>query len=197
MMDDSDRFLLCVLCEAIGSRLSIFGEPRCSTALEGDVILNGFEIADSGVGSGPLTFGDRRFSKALMGVMPPDVAVAGVVSCDRLDFVFSLRGLGEPLRSAGDFGGTSGRDSPSSWFISVSTFKAGFVATPGLKIGDNGLPNEVDTSDRLDCSGMGTAEVGIACPATGPAAGPVTQDIRASPKGPALQFVPGALLDLS
>ena len=112
MTDDSDKFLL---CDAIGSRFSIMGDARWSAALEGEPTLNGFEIADRGVGSAPFTFGDRRLSREPTGTMPPGVAVAGVVSCDRLDFVLSLRGLGEPLRSAtGDLGGTSGGDSTSS-----------------------------------------------------------------------------------
>jgi len=73
----SDMFLLCepVLC--IGSRFSTLGEPRRSDRLEGDAALNGFEIADSGVGNG---FGDRRVSIALCGVLPPDVIEAGFVS---------------------------------------------------------------------------------------------------------------------
>jgi hypothetical protein len=192
--DDSDKLRLCKLCEAIGSRLSILGEPRCSHALDGDPALNGFDIADRGVGSAPCTLGDRRFSKALMGVMPPGVAFAGVVSCDRLDFVLSLRGLGEPLRSAaGDLGGTSGRDSTSSWMTSVSTFKAGFDMTPGLRIGDSGFPKVTDGSKRLGCSGEEKKKECSSCAGEGP----VTQDIRASPKGPALQFGPGALLDRS
>jgi hypothetical protein len=73
----SDIFLLCkpVLC--IGSRFSTLGEPRRSDRLEGDAALNGFDIADSGVGNG---FGDRRVSIALCGVTPPDVIDAEFVS---------------------------------------------------------------------------------------------------------------------
>lgn len=83
--------------------------------MDGEATLNGLELADRGVGKGALTLGDRRLSKAFKEDMAAGVAEAGVVSCDRLDFVFSLRGLGEPLRSAaGDFGGTLGGDSPSS-----------------------------------------------------------------------------------
>jgi len=110
MTDDSDLFLLWAAnCEAIGSRLSILGDPRCSTALEGEPALKGFEMAESGVGSGPVTLGDRLVSKALRGVMPLEVMVAGVDSCDLLDLGLSLSGLGEPLRSdGGDLGGTSG-----------------------------------------------------------------------------------------
>lgn len=82
---------------------------------EGEVTLKGFEMAERGVGRGPFTFGDRRFSKGFMKLMPPEVAVAGVVSCDRLDFALNLSGLGETLPSAaGDFGGTSGGYSGSS-----------------------------------------------------------------------------------
>jgi hypothetical protein len=191
MREDSDKFLL---CETIGSRFSIMGDARCSTALEGEPTLNGFEIADRGVGKAPLTFGDRRLSKVPMETMPPGAVVAGVVSCDRLDFVLSLRGLGEPLRSAtGDFGGTSGGESTSSWMTSVSTFNAGLVDTPGLRMGDNGFPKVAGASDRVNCS-----EVNILQDSSSRAGeGPVTQDIIASPKGPFLQFVPGALLDRS
>jgi hypothetical protein len=192
--DDSDKFRLCELCKAIGSRLSILGEPRCSHALDGDPALNGFDMADRGVGSAPCTLGDRRFSGAPTGVMPQGVAVAGVVSCDRLDFVLSLRGLGEPLRSvAGDLGGTSGRDSTSSWMTSVSSFKVGLDMTPGLRIGDSGFPKVTDGSKRPGCSDEERKKECSSCAAEGP----VTQDIKASPKGPAFQFVPGALLDLS
>lgn len=129
-----------------------------------------------------------------MGVMPPGVAVAGVVSCDRLDFVLSLSGLGEPLRSAaGDLGGTSGGYSASSWMTSVSTFRVGFRETPGLRIGDSGFPKVAGASERLGCSDREGAKTDSSCAGEGP----VTQEIRASPNGPALQFVPGALLDLS
>jgi hypothetical protein len=139
MTDDSDMFLLCDgIFVAMGSRLSTLGEPRRSSA-PGDPALKGFEMADRGVGSGPLTFGERLLSNILGGDIPPEWRVDGVVSCDLLDFGLSLGGLGELLRSVGDFGGTSGGHSSGS-ITSVSTFKAGFMLTPGLRIGDNGLP---------------------------------------------------------
>jgi hypothetical protein len=196
----SDMFLLCepVLC--IGSRFSTLGEPRRSDRLEGDAALNGFEIADSGVGNG---FGDRRVSIALCGVMPPDVIEAGFMSWVLLGFEVSRRGAGEPLlkgagdslRDAeGDFGGTSGGISTPSRILLVSTFKAGF--TPGLNIGDNGFPTGAETSILL--VGKVSIDSGkYVCCCNCISVGPVTQAMRASPNGPALQLVPGALLDLS
>jgi hypothetical protein len=144
-IDDSDIFLLCdAVCVAMGSRFSTLGEPRRSSA-PGDPALKGFEMADRGVGSGPFTFGDRLLSSALGGVIPPEWRVDGVISCVLLDFGLSLRGLGELLRSAGDFGGTSGGNSSAS-ITAVSTFNVGFMLTPGLRIGDNGLHRVIGAS---------------------------------------------------
>lgn len=106
-----------------------------------------------------------------------------------------LNGAGDPLRDAeGDLGGTSGGISIPSRTLLVSTFKAGF--TPGLKIGDSGFPTGAETSILLIAKvsiGSGT----YVCCCNCIYVGPVTQAIRASPNGPALQLVPGALLDLS
>lgn len=200
MTEVSDMFLLCEAIFCIGSRFSTLGEPRRSDRLEGDAALKGFEMAESGVGNG---FGERRVSIALCGVVPPVVIVAGVASWVLLDFEASRRGAGEPLlkgvgeplrETEGDFGGTSGGISTPSSILLVSTFKAGF--TPGLKIGDRGFPRGVEVSTML------MTEVSIesgkyVCCCDGIYVGPVTQAIRASPNGPALQLVPGALLDLS
>jgi hypothetical protein len=103
-MDDSDTFLLCGdTCAAIGSRLSTRGDPRLDA---GDAALNGLVNMAGGVGRGMIWFGDR-LSTALIGVFPPEVNDAGVVSCVLLAFEFKTRGAGEPLRSpAGSFGGT-------------------------------------------------------------------------------------------
>lgn len=88
----------------MGSRLSIRGEPRLD---EGDADAKGFVNVVGGVGSAVIPLGERRLSTALMGVLPPDVKEAGVMSCVLLVFELSTRGDGEPLRStAGDFGGT-------------------------------------------------------------------------------------------
>lgn len=163
-------FRLCVVPDAaIGSCLSILGELR------GDACRKGCGAAEDGVGSSAPVFGERRTSNALMGVAAADVADADVVSCVLLDLELSLRGVGEPLRSiAGDFGGTSGGEEG----FSVLTLRDGFA--PGLKIGDSGLVvGDTDTS----CVMMGE--------------GPVMHEIIASPKGPDLQAVPGALFDLS
>lgn len=79
MTDDSDMFLLCEpIYMATGSRFSTLGEPR--VALDGDPALNGFDMAESGVGNGAVTLGERRVSIALRGVTPPEVIEAGVVS---------------------------------------------------------------------------------------------------------------------
>lgn len=197
MTDDSDMFRLCdVVCVAMGSRFSTLGEPRRSIALEGEPALKGLEMADRGVGSGMCVFGDRRDSSALVGVVPLGVMVAADMSWVLLDLGLSLRGLGEPLRSAsGDLGGTSGGSSLASRMLPVSTFNEGFELTPGLRIGDNGFPKALGVSILLllvESEVMG----GVIC-SDGTGEGPVTQDIRASPNGPVLQLVPGALLDLS
>jgi hypothetical protein len=104
MMDDSDMFLLCDVAVADrGSLRSTLGDPRFD---DGDAVLKGLVNAVGGVGRG-MALGDLRMSMALRGVFPPEVMVAGVVSCDLLAFELSMRGAGEPLRStAGDFGGT-------------------------------------------------------------------------------------------
>ena len=190
-MDVSDMLRL---CEAMGSRFSIRGEIRDSKALEGDAVLNGFDIAESGVGYGGFTFGDRRKSSALCGVLPPDVTEAGVVNCGRLDLEWRVRGAGEPLRSTlGDLGGTSGGSSTLSRILVVSTFKDGF--TLGLRIGDNGLPIGAAGSSLPVCT-MSEEPGDIPRSAT-MCMGPVTQAIIASPNGPVLQLVPGALLERS
>lgn len=122
--------------------------------------------------------GERLTSIALTGVAPPDVADAGVVSGVLLDLELSLRGAGDSFRStAGDLGGTWGGN---TWLI-VSTFRDGFM--PGLRIGDSGRPPVLADS---------WARVGVTC-CTSTGDGPVTHEIMASPKGPVLQFVPGAL----
>lgn len=198
MTEVSDMFLL---CEAIGSRFSTLGEARRSNELEGDPALKGFEMAERGVGKAPLKFGERRVSKALSGVFPPDGSDAGVINCeDRfddnwvlLDFECKTSGAGDPLRSrAGDFGGTCGGISMPSRMLLVSTFNAGL--TLGLKIGDRGFPTGAEASSTI------MLETSVGPDASGSDAmyeGPVTQAMRASPNGPVLQPVPGALLDLS
>lgn len=196
--DDSDMFLLWdVAAVAMGSRLSILGEPRRSTALEGEPALKGLEIADRGVGSGRPIFGERLESTALEGEVPLGVVIeAGVISCVLLDLEWSLRGLGDGLRSvSGDFGGTSGGSSIPSRMLFVSTFSAGFAFTPGLRMGDSGFPRALGTSNLL-ILGVSAVAGGVVC-SVGTGEGPVTQDMRASPNGPVLQLVPGALLDLS
>jgi hypothetical protein len=135
-----------------------------------------------------LPFGDLRRSIALNGVPPPEVIDASVVSCGLLALEFMTSGTGEPLRStAGDFGGTCGGSSLSTSKLAVSTFNKGFGVAPGLRIGDNGLPGILSNSEKRGALAwwVFTGE------------GPVTQAIIASPNGPALQFVPGALQDLS
>lgn len=109
-------------------------------------------MAESGVGKGKLTFGDRLASSALVGVFPDEFRVDGVMSCVLLDLLFSLRGLGDPLRSAGvgDFGGTSGGTSLDSDVAPVvSTFNVGFGLQPGLRMGDNGFPRVLVGSSLL------------------------------------------------
>lgn len=196
MTDDSDMFLLCddTICIVMGSRFSTRGDPRRSSA-PGEPALKGLDMADKGVGSGPLTLGDRLDSRALEGAVPPGWLVDGVMSCVLLDFGFSFRGLGEPLRSVGDLGGTSGRLSVAS-LTSVSTFNAGFVLTPGLRMGDNGLPRVLGISVLVNTAGSRRLG-GLFCSVSCTGEGPVMQDIRALPKGSVLQFVPGALLDRS
>lgn len=71
--------------------------------------------------------------------------------------------------------------------LAVSTLSVGLGVAPGLSIGDSGFPETLSNSEE-DC--------GMACwVCTGE--GPVTHAIIASPNGPFLQFVPGALQDLS
>ena len=182
------------LCEAIGSRFSMRGETRCSKALDGDPALKGFDIADSGVGNGVFTFGERRKSIALWGVLPPDVIEAGVINCGRLDLELKVRGAGESLLpKAGDFGGTSGGISMPSRMVVVSTFNEGF--TLGLRMGESGLPIGAEASSLTVW--MMSEDPGKMLCSEAKCDGPVTQDIRASPNGPALQLVPGALLDRS
>lgn len=135
-------------------------------------------------------FGERLRSIALRGVPVAEFNEAGVMSCGRLDFCVRTRGVGEGLRStAGDLGGTAGGSSLSScsWKLLVSTFKVGFGVAPGLRMGDS------DLAVTRGVSEIGNWVVCWAC--TGE--GPVTQAIIASPNGPALQLVPGALQDLS
>jgi hypothetical protein len=121
----------------------------------------------------------------------PDVIDAGVMSCGLLDFGLRTNGAGEPLRSSdGDFGGTCGGSSRSSATLEVSSFNIGLILlfglAPGLRIGDKGLLGILSDS--------GEKRRSFSC-CIGD--GPVTQAINASPKGPALQLVPGALHDLS
>lgn len=183
-MDDSDMFLLCdVACAASGSRRSTRGDPRLDA---GDAALNGFVNAEGGVGRG-MACGDRRASTALKGVFPPEV-MDGVMSCVLLAFEFSMRGEGEPLRStAGDLGGTCGGSSRSPGTLAVSTFNSGFGLERGLIIGDSGFAEALGVSDTM---------TGVVC-WDWVGEGPVTQETMASPKGPTLQLVPGALQDLS
>lgn len=70
----------------------------------------------------------------------------------------------------------------------MSTLRVGLADTPGLRIGDRGFPKEA-----LACSEIG----GVVDVSAWAGEGPVTHDIKASPNGPFLQFVPGALLDRS
>jgi hypothetical protein len=189
MTDVSDMFLLCT---NIGSLFSTLGETRRSKALDGDPALKGFDMAERGVGSPAFTTGERRDSMALDGVVPPDIAEAGVINWVLLDFDCSTRGVGEPFRSSeGDFGGTSGGLSLASSILLVSTFNVGL----GLRIGESGFAIITDGSclvtliaspDPVDASFSNAAPEG-----------PVTQAVRASPNGPVLQPGPGALLDLS
>ena len=71
--------------------------------------------------------------------------------------------------------------------LAVSTFSRGLGVAPGLRIGDSGLPVPLRISDE--------GEALFGCDDA--AEGPVTQIIMASPKGPVLQFEPGALHDRS
>jgi hypothetical protein len=152
---------------AMGSCLSILGELR------GDACRKECDAAEDGVGRSAVVFGERRRSDALTGVGPPDVADAGVVSCDLLGLELSLSGVGDPLRSSvDDLGGTSGGDGG----LAVLTLRDGFA--PGLSIGDSGL-----VIGDVCCVRLGE--------------GPVMQEIIASPNGPDLHAVPGALFDLS
>jgi hypothetical protein len=175
MMDDSDMFLLCDdMVADMGSLFSTRGDPRLDA---GEAVLKGLMKVVGGVGRG-IALGDRRLSAALRGVFPPEVIEAGVMSCVLLALEFSMRGAGEPLRSAaGDLGGTRGGSSRSSLKLVVLTFKSGLGLAIGLMIGDSGLVTALGVSD---------AEVG-----------PVTQETIASPNGPTRQFVPGALQDRS
>jgi hypothetical protein len=190
IMDDSDMFLLCealwdAICAAIGSLLSTLGDPRLDA---GDAARKGLVNTVGGVGSGRIVFGERRISTALKGVFPPEVIEAGVKSCVLLAFEFSMRGVGEPLRStAGDFGGTCGGNSRSPGKLAVSTLSVGFGLAIGLTMGDKGFPEALGVSREV---------AGVFC-SDWVAEGPVTHETIASPKGPALQFVPGALHDLS
>ena len=191
-MEVSDMFRL---WEAMGSRFSTRGEARRSITLDGDPTLKGFETAERGVGNAALAFGERRASIALSGVTPPELMDPGVISCVLLDLELRISGAGEPLRSvAGDLGGTSGGLSRPSSALVVSTFNAGLGLTLGLRMGDKGFPTGAEASSFVIGIFVELRET--------PSSdciyeGPVTQDIRASPKGPALQLVPGALLDLS
>lgn len=173
MTERSDMVRLCdSIGVVMGSCFSICGESR------GDAVRKEFEMVDEGVGSINPVFGEGLTSAALSGVTPPDLADAGVVSGVRLDLKLSLRGAGEPLRSmAGDFGGTWGGNDG----FTVSTLSNGFA--PGLRIGESGRPEALIVSwEKMEF---------ICCARTGE--GPVIQEVIASPKGPALQFVPGAL----
>jgi hypothetical protein len=179
------------LCELMGSCLSILGEPRRSIALFGDAAL---KAAETGVGRGPL--GDRRASMALTGVA--DVSGEGVMSCDLLALGLSF-GPGDPLLSMeGDLGGTSGRSSnPSRTLGPVSNLSAGLLpGVPGLRIGESGLPSRVFIVSVFGTSRPGDDDM-AAWLSVCRYDGPVTQETIASPNGPTLQLVPGALLDRS
>ena len=173
MIENSDMLRLCEdPWLSIGSCFSIRGE------FWGDAVRKEFDTAEEGVGRRAPVLGERLISAALTGVAPPDVADAGIVSGVLLDLELSLRGAGDPLRSvAGDLGGTWGGNAG----FTVSTFSDGFM--PGLRIGKSGLAPALGDP----CAMVGV----ICCASTGE--GPVTQEIIASPNGPALQFVPGAL----
>lgn len=111
------------------SCFSILGEFR------GDAARKECDAVEEGVGRSAPVLGERLTSIELCGVVPPDVADAGVVSGVLLVFELSLRGAGEALRSiAGDLGGTSGGDEG----FTISTLRDGF--TPGLRIGGSGWP---------------------------------------------------------
>lgn len=188
MTDVSEAFRL---CELMGSCRSTLGEARRSIALFGDAAL---KAAESGVGSGPL--GDRRASMALTGVA--DASEDGVISCDLLALGLSF-GPGDPFLSIeGDLGGTSGGSSnPSRALGPVSNLRAGLLpGVPGLRMGESGLPRSV-----LELSVLGTSRPGdgVTVPWLSVCRydGPVTQETMASPNGPTLQLVPGALLDRS
>lgn len=75
----------------------------------------------------------------------------------------------------------------------VSTFSDGLEFTPGLRIGDNGFAMGSEASSFIFEDSREPGEG----PCSGRYDGPVTHCMRASPKGPALQLVPGALLDRS
>jgi len=137
------------------------------------------------VGRGTLQFGDRRRSDALK--RPAEALDAGVVSCGFIALEWRMSGAGDGLRSAvGDFGGTRGGSSGSSAMLPVSTLSKGLGVAPGLRMGESGLPVPLLSDERgplFECEEA--------------AEGPVTQTIMASPKGPVLQFEPGALHDRS
>lgn len=170
---------------ATGSRFSIRGGPRFD---DGDATEKWFENADRDVRRGTVALVGRLLSTALRGVFPPEGRDAGVMSWDLLVLELRVKRAGEPLRSiAGNLGGTSGGSSTSSGTVAVSTFNDGLGLAPGLGIGDISFLGTLWVSKekgRVNC-----------CAGTGE--GPVTRDIIASPNGPDLQLVPGALQDLS
>jgi hypothetical protein len=70
----------------------------------------------------------------------------------------------------------------------VSTLNSGFGLAMGLMMGESGLAEILGVSEHI---------AGVVCCDSRPGEGPVTQETMASPNGPARQFVPGALQDLS
>ena len=175
--------LCCAVDPSRGSRFSIRGEFRFDA---GDAAGRGFDAAEEGAVAEAPVFGDRLGSEALSGVWPPDETG---VSVDLLGRELSFAGDGEPLRSTEEgLGGTRGGSSKWSGTLVVSSFNTVVLGlTPGLMMGDSGRPVLLGWSDP-----KGDAMCGAK---TGE--GPVTHDIIASPKGPDLQFVPGALKDRS
>jgi hypothetical protein len=181
---ESDMLRLCCTVGASrGSRFSARGEFRFDA---GDAVEKGFDTAKEGVVIVVPVLGDRLGSEALSGVWPPDEIGVRV---DLLGLELSLAGDGEPLRSTeGDLGGTRGGSSKWSGTLMVSSLNTVVLGlTPGLMMGERGLPVLLGWSDPKGDGACG-AKTGE---------GPVTHDIIASPKGPDLQFVPGALKERS
>jgi hypothetical protein len=135
--------LCCAVGASRGSRFSIRGEFRLDA---GDAVGKRFDAVEEGaVAAAAPVFGDRLGSEALSGVWPPDEIGVRVVLLGR---ELSLAGDGEPLRSTEEgLGGTRGGSSKWSGMLTVSSFNTVLGLTPGLMMGDSGLPVLLGWSD--------------------------------------------------